>query len=95
MLHAREIFIGISCRQKLSLEFGRDNAQNWLIHLLKLSEKLYIRCTGSGTNLYFKIWLSFTKYSTTIDIGTFKSGTNSDTKRDIFRLGYLFFFLMM
>jgi len=42
MLHAREIFIGMSYRQKLSLEFGRDNAQNWLIHLvLKLSEKLY------------------------------------------------------
>ena len=52
MLHAREIFIGMSCRQKLSLEFGRDNAENWLIHLLKLSEKLYIQCTRSGTNLY-------------------------------------------
>ena len=55
MLHAREIFIGISCRQNLSLEFGRDNAENWLIHLLKLSEKLHsmyrIRCESIFQNL--------------------------------------------
>ena len=82
MLHAREIFIGMSCRQKLSLEFGRDNAQNWLIHLLKLSEKL---------NSMYRIWYESIFQNLTIiyksiallhiDIGTFKSGANSDTKR--------------
>ena len=96
MLHAREIFIGISCRQKLSLEFGRDNAQNWLIHLLKLSEKLHSMYVQDQVQIYIsKFDYHLQKYSTTIDIGTFKRGTNSDTKRDIFRLGYLFFFLIM
>ena len=82
MLHAREIFIGMSCRQKLSLEFGRDNAQNWLIHLLKLSEKLnsmyrirYESIFQNLTSIYKSIALLH------IDIGTFKSGANSDTKR--------------
>ena len=83
MLHAREIFIGMSCRQKLSLEFGRDNAQNWLIHLvLKLSEKLYSMYRIRYESIFQNLTIIYKSIALLhIDIGTFKSGANSDTKR--------------
>ena len=74
MLHAREIFIGMSCRQKLSLEFGRDNAQNWLIHLLKLSEKLNSMYRIRYESIFQKTIIYKSIALLHIDIGTFKSG---------------------
>ena len=82
MLHAREIFIGMSCRQKLSLEFGRDNAQNWLIHLLKLSEKLNSMYRIRYESIFQNLTIIYKSIALLhIDIGTLKSGANSDTKR--------------